>query len=199
MNTNKYFTAKEIYNRLSMTHKKKMRGVPLRNIVEWCATVEIEYIKDFAQFVEVIGHEVKVSNYRGKLPCNIFKLENVYTPENKRLFNYGYNGTYLFFEREEIKTGTVLIDYRGIPLSDEDNLPLLLTGHEEACTKYCIYQLYQEDFAEGKVSSFFIQSIQAEFNDAVDDSRSSHRHMTGDDRHRFLMALSNIVSNVNRV
>lgn len=198
MNTNKYFTAKEIYNRLSMTYKKKMRGVPLRNIVEWCATVEIEYIKDFAQFTEVIGHEVEVSNYRGKLPCNIFKLENVYTQENKRLFNYGYNGTYLFFEREDIKTGTILIDYRGIPLS-EDGFPLLLTGHEEACTKYCIYQLYQEDFAEGKVSSFFIQSIQAEFNDAVDDSRSSHRHMTGDDRHRFLMALANIVPNVNRV
>ena len=198
MNTNKYFTATEIYNRLSMTYPKKMKGLPLRNVVEWCATVEVEYIKDFAQFIEVIGHEVSVANYRGKLPCNIFKLENVYTQENKRLFNYGYNGTYLFFEREEIETGTVLIDYRGIPLGD-DGLPLLLTGHEEACAKYCVYQLYQEDLAENTVSRFFIQSIQTEFNDAVDDARSSHRHMTGDDRHRYIMAMANMLPNVNKI
>lgn len=198
MNTNKYFTAKEIYNRLSMSHKKKMRGVPMRNIIEWCSTVEIEYIEDFPGFTEIIGHELNVSDYRAKMPCNVFKLENVYTEGNKRLYNYGYNGSYLFFERENIQTGKILIDFRGIPL-DEEGFPLLLVGHEEACTKYCIYQLYQEDFAEGKVSSFFIQSIQAEFNDAVDSARSSHRHITTDDRHRFLMALANIIPNVNRI
>jgi hypothetical protein len=198
MNNYKYTTAKTIYDRLNMSFRKKMAGVPLRHVIEWCATVEIEYIRDYPQFVQNRDVELNVNNYRALLPCNIYKLERVVDKYDSPIFKYGNNGSYLFFDNIEkpIQEGIVKINFLGIPI-DDDKMPLILKGHEESCYHYCVLQIFQEDEAEGKVSPNFMQKKADEFNISVQADRASHRHISDNERALYRRAMVNMINNPN--
>lgn len=199
MDNTKYFTAELIYNRVSTKYKDKVKQFNLRNFIEWCATVELEYMGSFEQFKNCNGYEIEVKNNRAKLPCNIYRLVDVMDGD-ERIYNYRNNGVYLFFDNKNYGDGKkITINYSGIPIDEKTKMPLLLRGHEIACEYFCIHSMYEADYMEGKVADRFMERIAKRFDDAVDAARSSHRHVPADEAHKMIAAMANIIPNPNRI
>lgn len=199
MDNSKYFTADLIYNRLSRTHAKRVRQYSIGTFIEWCATVEINYIGSFEQFKTISGHKLTVENNRAKLPCNIYNILDVMDGD-ERIYNYRNNGAYLFFDNQNFQNGKeIIINYHGIPVDPESNLPLLLRGHEEACEKYCLYQMLESDYIDGKVADRMIERVASQFDDAVDAAQSSQRHVSVEERHQMIAAMANMIPNPNYI
>jgi hypothetical protein len=197
MNNSKYFTADLIYNRIARVYKNKIREFNISNFIEWCATVEIEYIGSFEQFVPVSNHKLTVQNRRAKLPCNIYTIQDVMDGDD-RVYNYRNNGVYLFFDNHNYVDGKKIeINYLGIAIDEDSGLPLHLRGHEAACEHYCLHHMLAEDYLLGKIPENKYERISRNFDDAVDAAKSSHRHVSADERHQFLAAMANMIHNPN--
>jgi len=94
-----------------------------------------------------------VANSRAWLPCNVYRILDVYDKNGNTATAVEYNnaGEFLVF-RSDMTLTTIYIDYEGHPVDLETGLPLIIKGHENACLHYCLYMLHYEDILHDRIS-----------------------------------------------
>jgi len=147
-NNTGYTTADEIMAMVARDHKNKV--LDRDDIIEWCAECERDFVYDIDQMVYYKGIGLAVKNDRTILPCNIFRLLEAKRTRNGTRITYRRNGRFLIFGTHS-ELGAVYIDYVGLPV-DENGVPYILEGHEQACAAYVVYKLYLGDFLAQKIT-----------------------------------------------
>lgn len=148
----RYFSSREIYARLSSIYRKKMAEYDQLTIMRWCAEVVTEIVKDPENFYPVYGHVLgKPKNLLVQLPMNMTRIEKVYDASSKSLVQYVHQGSYLSLNSSD-SDREIAMDYYAIP-TDENGFPYIREGFEKACEAYCTYNLFMEDYMEGKIDA----------------------------------------------
>ena len=123
----KYFTAEKIYTRLVDRYRKKMGGVKIGTIVEWCAEIEIEVLGNWKQFQRFDKYEMEVVSGKALLPCNLYRILDIYDSSEKRIMNYHNNGVYLSFsdygDNKPSDGSKIYINFLGIAVDPESGYP----------------------------------------------------------------------------
>jgi len=136
----------------NISRKWKSKTFNLTDIMEWCSIAETSFLKEIDKMVHFyqIDLVVDTDNHTALLPCNIFRILDVYSdPNNSESAVSSYNnGSHLILP--DTYTGDVIyINYVGQPISDEGE-PLIIKGHENVCETYCLMCLFEEDAHLGK-------------------------------------------------
>ena len=146
-----YTTHHNIAARLSRTIKTKNFNED--DIIEWCQEVETDILQQVDLMYNFLEVELTVTNYKAFLPCNIYKIMDVYTTPDQRSSRIPYIdlGSYISFDTNQTLS-SIYIDYKGMPVDLDSGLPLIIRGHEMACEAYCIWKIYTEDILNDKIS-----------------------------------------------
>ena len=146
----KYTTFHEVYNRITALVKGKT--INPADILEWCVQCETEYIESYSSFVQYLRVKLKVRDKAARIPPYKTRILDVYEdPENEKSHvNYYDNGAYLVLP-SEYKKDYVYINFIGIAVDPETNIPFIKKGHEEACVYHCLVNLYLEDALNGRI------------------------------------------------
>jgi len=201
MENQKYFKAEKIFARLSKIHKQKMTPIDIGTIIEWCAEIEIEVIGNWAQFERYDKYEITVGDGKALLPCNIYRILDVYDANEMRIMRYKNNGAYISFSDfgGSIPDGSKLyINYSGIPVDPETNYPLFLRGHEQALFHGCVVNLYQEDFSMGKMRGDAYQEMVGSYEIALNSCNNGFRHFSRNDAKDCLAVVCNVIQKINK-
>lgn len=121
------------------------------DILEWCQVVECDMIGAVDGMYPYIGFELPVVGGRAKLPCNVYRITDVYTTpgnENSRIPFNRLQGHISFGTSSYSK---VYIDYYGTPIDLDTGIPLIQTGHELACEAYCVLMMHEDDMSQGRI------------------------------------------------
>jgi hypothetical protein len=204
MSTNqKYVTAENIMARLAMTHKKK--SFTIDEIVEWCAECTIEILGNPVAMYDYNRFKVIVTGNLGLLPCNMYRLLDVYDASNTRIKNYYNDGVHLIFNttqtfyKDDLDRDYVYINYSGVPVDNKTGYPLILKGHELACEAYCTWKLYYEDFLSNNINGQQWQYIDQQKIIQCSAGNNGVRHETNDDSRRMLNVVLNMIPNMNNI
>lgn len=172
------------------------------DIVEWCAKVETLFIGDIDKMFIYEAIPLVVTNGLALLPCNMYKLEDVYTdPGNSdtKLPDIGNNGAYLYGWPNSVKEGsTVYINYVGIPI-DVNGDPLIISGHEEACKQYCMTQILYEDYINQKLPMQIWLELDRKFSGMVTACKQDMRHFTRDHYDTLLKIRAGMIVRLGRM
>lgn len=148
-NNNRYFSAREIYTRISSTYKNKISEYNVVDIMRWCAELVVEILRDPYDRIRCnkircgFGPSYTITANRVPMPPFVFKLVAVRDENNRLLKDFSYQGEYLYFPDNNIPK-EVYIDYDTVPL-DNDGFPLMKRGFELAAYAYCVYKMFEED------------------------------------------------------
>ena len=149
-NNSKYTTHHEIMFRVGQYIKNKQ--INESDFVEWCFKVESEILGKEQWAWEFQQFEMTVKNKRIFLPCNIYRILDIYTHphhEGSRI-NATQIGTFATVNLPE--DSKVYMDYLGIPIDLETAEPLILKGHEMACEAWCVFMMHYSDILNDKLS-----------------------------------------------
>tara|TARA_R110002020_G_scaffold90584_6_gene220642 strand:+ start:1516 stop:2169 length:654 start_codon:yes stop_codon:yes gene_type:complete len=170
------------------------------DIAEWCAECEVDEIAMYENFKIHRGVQITVKKNIAELPCNVYRLLNVF--RNKcSVPDYELDGNAILRFNKGSKNRVhepeykVEIDYMGIAV-DEDGLPLILEGHQEACYWYCLNKLYFEDYLNNRIDNNRWMYIVDRLGHYVSKSKSSFRYVTRDDMNEVNFILSNMVRSI---
>ena len=146
-----YTDHKNIMARLSRTFT--MKTINEADIIEWCQEAETDIIQDVDNMYKFIEVELDIENDRAYLPCNIYKILDVYlTPEDSTSrIDYYKVGPYISVDSSQNYT-SIYIDYLGNPVDLKTGIPLIVRGHEIACEAYCTWKLFYQDIIMDKIS-----------------------------------------------
>ena len=186
-----YTDHKNIYARL--TRKVKSKRIDEGDIIEWCQEVEIDIIQDMDNMYKFVEAEFTVENNRVFLPCNVYKILDVYTtPDDTTSRIYYYKaGSFISFDAAESYT-TIYIDFIGSPVDLETDVPLIIRGHEIACEAYCMWNIYFEDIISDKISIDAKNRLESrKDNELAACLSSSERHRDRQDRNRDMTIMMN--------
>lgn len=152
-------------------------------VAEWCAQVEVEYIRDidimweFRAVPLTVGIEKMVL-----LPCNVYKIQELYD-ENKEFLVYNRTETHLtevrnMFTNEEVEEDdTIYISYSGVPVNKDTGDVLIPSGHEPICETYCMKMAFMEEALYGKVDRSIYLDWDRKFSGQIQAVRSSYRYI----------------------
>jgi hypothetical protein len=144
------------------------------DIAEWCFEV-VKNIGKYESFVQYKGIKIDVLNKKAKLPCNVYRLLYVHGENGCCHSQYYRNdGTFLNFSDHQLPKDHVTIDYIGFAL-DEDGIPMIEDGSQEACFWYCLSRLLLEDYLTGKVAADKYQFIDQKYMHYCSVARGSMR------------------------
>ena len=157
-NNYKYLKVGEIVSRVTSRLKGFNKNVAEVDIIEWCMQVENEFCVNVDNMYIYTHVPLTVINNTAKVPCNVFRIADVYTSHS----NHGQGnrvpyqdlGSVLAFNPHH-KVTIPYIDYWGSPIDLETGEPLIQRGHENACEWYCVYNLLFVDAATGKITADF--------------------------------------------
>lgn len=153
----KYFSAGEIYARLSAEHPRKMSEYERFTIMRWCAELHTELIRDPSHMqLKVLDLGVP-KNLTVRVPMEVAKIQRVYNTDTGSLLHYTFNGEYIFVSGENAATAVSVEAY--VHTIDEDGFPMIAVGLEKACEAYCVYKMYHEDYMEGRINGQQWQDI----------------------------------------
>lgn len=133
---------------------RKIRGkkIDLDDIANWCGIVEAEYLPSRQLLKKYKNVALKVVDLSAQLPCGLSRLLKVRLHEDGMTFtNYDTDGVKLTFnstqtfDKNDDNEDVIYIDYYAVPV-DDDNRPMVLTNHAEACVAYCIMEMHYEDY-----------------------------------------------------
>lgn len=188
--------------RLQRRFPKRMTGVNLGDIVELCAEVEFEVLGTYTGMVHKNSIAIVVNGYRILLPCDVFRLKDVYTSSGTRIMGFTNNGTYLHFNEEcniRPADGTkILINYDGIP-TDEHGWPLFLRGHEQALEWGCVIRLLEEDHADGLINENTWQLWQEKYEYALASADTGFRHKDRNEMKEFMLLVHDMIPKVKEM
>jgi hypothetical protein len=192
----KYVTVQNIAARIARNVKGK--EFDIWDIAEWCGECETDEIGMYEGFAQYRNVEIPVKFNKGYMPCNVYRLLNVH--RNKcSIAKYNWDGAYLKFNFDDPSTFnseyTVFIDYLGV-MVDDQGLPMILDGNQEACYWYCMTKLYFEDFMNGLVAEGKYMFLQDRLGHYVSKCKTSFRHVTRDDMNEIQRIMHNLVPKV---
>lgn len=178
INNNRYTSYLDIWARLSRVHTTKQFSP--NEVIEWCAEVEHDILEDIEGFALYKQVPLVVNNLQALLPCNLFRLMEVFISNDRRI-KYSNQGDFIMFDsiqtfnKNNQGQDIVYISYYGIPVDPKTGYPLIKKGHELACEAYCTWKVYYEDFLIGKIDanrwSFINQQKENELNAAMNGFR----------------------------
>jgi hypothetical protein len=173
------------------------------DIVEWCAKVEATFIGDIDKMFIYECVPLTINKMRlAKLPCNIFKLEDIFTDidnSDSTLPNVGSNGAYLYGFPISLKEGAIVyINYVGIPI-DVNGDPLIVSGHEEACKQYCMTQILYEDYINQKVPMQIWMEMDRKFSGMITACKQDMRQFTREDFNKLIKIRASMISRIGRI
>ena len=163
--------------------------------------LETEVIGNWAQFERYDKHEITVADGKAYLPCNIYRILDVYDANEMRIMRYHNNGTYISFSEfgGSIPDGSKLyINYYGIPIDDETGYPLFLRGHEQALYDGCVLRLYEEDYSLGKMRGDVYNEMVTKYEVSLRSCNNGFRHFSRNDAKDYLAVVCNAIQKVNR-
>jgi hypothetical protein len=206
INTTKYITAETIASMITRNYKGL--EFEIGDVVEWCAEAEA-HIGEFEALQRFRNYPLEVKDKKALLPCNLFRLLEV-KGTGFSIMNYENNGTYLLFGNNSFTNNmsqsfssppndgiiTVFIDYVGIPIDEETNMPVIMDGHQEACYWYCLTKLLFEKYMNKEIDQTRWEFIQLMYGQYVHKAKSSLRYTSRDDMDRMMMIQYNMVPKV---
>jgi hypothetical protein len=201
----KYTSIKELMSRI-LRH-------PL--LQEYTLEQAISHVLEFIGnlgFPELYNHKeatIKISDYKGKLPCDLIEIEMVKDnrtnlPLRKMTAVFNPGGKYYNHLRQEpqYKTqnstiftsfpeGVIDIAYKAIPVDDE-GYPLLIDNSKflKALELYVKCQLFTTEFERGKVNAQVLQHTEQEYDWAIGKLSSEFKVPSPDE----MESISNILS-----
>lgn len=146
-----FIRPEEILMELTRTYKTKTFG--LADVIEWCMQVEIDHISDIDVMNKYIV-ETRVRKGRVTLPINIYRINYITDQYGEIIDRKAIGGLYIHgldkYEGQIIK-----IEFTGVVM-DDDCMPLIAASHKDACKRYIILQLFEDD-ALGDMHLFKMQ------------------------------------------
>lgn len=170
-----FIRPEEIYMDIARTYKS--RSFSLYDVIEWCMQVETDHICDVDIMIRYEA-TMRVSKGRIDLPNNIYRILLIEDEYGKLIERKAITGSYIHglgkYEGQRIR-----IEFLGVPL-DYDCMPLVAASHRDACRRYVIIQLFEDEAA----SDFSLYKIQAnrwtEFAGIVLKAKQGFREWTID-------------------
>lgn len=192
----KYVSVKNVAARIARNVKGK--EFDIYDIAEWCGECETDEIGMYEGFVKYRNVTVPVKHNKAYLPCNIYRVLSVYR-NNCEIPKYQWDGAYLRFNMDDPSTFSreysIQIDYLGVAVDDE-GLPMIMDGHQEACYWYCMTKLYFEDYMSKQIDEGRYMFLQDRLGLYVDKAKSSFRYVTRDDMNEIQRILHNMVPKI---
>lgn len=182
----------------------KSKPLEKGSIIEWCAQVEIEYIKDISTMIKILEYPLTVVGNAAKLPCNVFRILDVYEDINsQRRVIYNNNGSYLYnitdINKAEYDDGTVIyMNYVGLYI-DDNGYPLIYTTHRPACETYCKIKLFEEDTAYGKFDRNMWGMWNNQFSGQIHAAKSTFQNMDQKKMNDMIVISANMIPRVYEI
>lgn len=195
-NDSRYVSHHVIY--ADITRKHRQKTINIDDVMEWCGICETRYTKDvdlMAWFVAV-DLEVDTDNKRALLPCNVFRIFDVFSDENddSSRVEYYNTGTYLSLP-EDYALDYVFITYAGIPVNELGE-PLIIKGHENACETFCKLQIFEEDVCYGKFDKDMYLRWDDKFSGQLINAKTDMRHFDRDHFNKLIVIRGNMIPKI---
>lgn len=198
----KYTTVENIFARLSQ--KIKTKSFDIEDIVQWCAECTVEVIGAPIAMRNYNKLKLRVTQNKALLPCNVYRLLDVFSSANHRYKSYYNDGSHIVFNstqrfENDGESDFIYINYLGIAVDSKTGYPYILRGHEIACESYCVKQLYREDFYNGKISHAVWTDITDECSIQCAAANNGIRHESNDDMRNVLLQFYNMVPRMKEI
>lgn len=192
----KYVSIKSVAARIARNLKGK--EIDIYDIAEWCGECETDEIGMYEGFVKYRNVAIPVKHNRAYLPCNIYRVLSVH--RNKcAVTRYQWDGAYLRFNWDDPATFNdeyfIYVDYLGVAV-DEDGLPMILDGNQEACYWYVLTKIYFEDYVSGILPENRYMFMQERMGHYVTKAKGSFRNVSRDDLNEVQMLMHNLIPKV---
>ena len=191
-NNQKYIHYKYLIPRIS--HAVSELGIPFSedDIAEWAAECEVDYIQDVRAMIPYCRVPVPVTAGVAKLPCNVFRIRDVYYGGSRVDF---YNdGSFLRFS-ESFTAPYVFMNFTGLPIG-EDGIPLILKGHEQAIVAFCVWKMVYPFWIAGKMNPNIYLEIKDNVDIQVQASKNGFRHIDRGTLNQMTAIFGNIIPKI---
>lgn len=193
----KYTTVENIVARVS----DKIRGKDfnVETFVQWCAECTIEVIGNPLSMMNYKKVKLLVRNAKAELPCNVYRLLDVFNRNDSRITQYENDGDHIIFssrqpfDTDELGNQCVYVNYLGIAVDPKTGYPYILRGHELACEAYCIKQAHREDYYTGKIAQHVWLDMSNECSIQCGAANNGIRHETNDDMRMTMLQVHNMI------
>ena len=172
-----------ILNRLTRPIRESGKAILEQDVIEWCQEIETEICPNADHMFRYIGFELEVEGNKCIIPCNAWRILDVYTDSQNNVSRIAGNnvGKWYVFS-PHLKLTKVYMDFVGTAFDEEDGYPLILKGHEQACYWYCMYNIFLNEFLGGRMNGVAWNEIkQNKENEIIACQSSSVRHKTRQD------------------
>ena len=180
----------------NIVSKYKRKQVSQADVIDWCARMEREFIKDVTCMIKYIEQPLQVIGSKVALPSNIHRLTAAYDEDDQPI-RYNTNGAYLFdvvdyhgnsFEDEN----EIYIDYVGLVMDDQCR-PMIHEAHSQACEVFCKLQMFEEDYAMGRFNARLYEEWQSSIGGLVQSARgSNYRQFTEEQLNHLVIIKGNM-------
>jgi len=157
-----------------LTRKYKHFDWDQGDVEIWCDDVVRRYIKDVAKMAVYEAIECPVNQETGmvKLPCNIFRLLDVYDNGGYLKYNrHGLEGHYLRLEGTSFPE-VVCINYYGTPINKEGEY-LIPKGYEVACETYSLKCMLEREMGTPQFQAQLWDTIDSKFSNLIREARAN--------------------------
>ena len=171
MSNNVFTTSLDILKRINLDHPNKQTSIA--QIENWCIRCERDIlgVNNLDDMPYYEGLEIAVNNRIASLPSSVLRIMDVYTNPDSKDTSYidffvgmqptpsiaAYTGESIILPQDNT-SNPIYINYYGLHYND-DGYVMLLREHDLALQAYCVYMLYWEDMANGKISQLMAQDI----------------------------------------
>lgn len=176
-----YISPKVVYADLARIYKSK--NIYINDVIEWCMQVERDFMADIDTMLHFIEIPLEVSGNAVKMPCNVYRLLDVYEDkDSERPVLYQNNGSYLYDVTDENGTSyddgtTIYVNFVGMAITKEGDV-LVFDSHRPACETYCKIKMFEEDVAMGKFDKQIWAAWNQQFSGQIIAGRSTYRHLS---------------------
>lgn len=152
----RFFDYKYIFNTVTRKYRRKVFYED--DFLSWCAQVETQVIPDIDLMTKFENIGIEVVNNILALPCNVFRLEDIFDSGEDYLRKYDNNGNYLYNMIDSngnaiVNGDTIYLNYTGTNVDLETGIPLCVQGHQFVCETYCKIQAFEEDVSLNNFSA----------------------------------------------
>ena len=150
------------------------KNVQEADIMEWCQQAEVEFIKDMTSFWKYLNVKLQVKNNTAQLPCNVFRILDVFSSPDNNQSRISYGGNRGFIFLPDYNNDYIYINFIGTPIND-DGMPMIAKGHEQACETYCLLRMFAEDSIYRKIDPNLYNLWEQKFQGQVTNIKQSVR------------------------
>jgi len=188
----KYLDYQFIIPKVSRAVKELGIIVIKEDIAEWCSECEIDYIAQEQWMVKYIRIPLRVINGYAKLPCNVYRILDVYNGYS--WINYETDGSFIKLH-PSYNHPYIFINFWGIPINEE-GIPYILKGHEQACEAFCIWKLVYPFWIAGKMQAQIYKDIEDRLDIQVQAAKNGYRHKDRETVNHMMMIFGNMVPKI---